>query len=691
LLSPKRAKERQQYVLHRMQENGYISPGELKSAGEETIRIYEEEDLNLKTAPYYVENIRRYLVEKYGEKSVYEEGLTVFTPVRPEVAIVARKSVREGLLAVDKRIGFRGPVTHLNSKEEQDAFADGVRKKAFEKKVRFKLWHPDGQLDLEGAARVAGIGSDQQLFEAGEFYEAVVSGFDPKRRVAFLRLGSVPVELPIEKMRWARPMKDEKNPNAPRPEPSQPSQILQKGDVVWVSPIAAEGGAGGGVRVVALEQKPAIQGALFSMDVSTGEVLSMVGGYDFEGSEFNRATQAARQPGSAFKPIIYASALERGFTPASVIVDSPIVFKNADGATSWKPNNYEEKFYGDTTFRQALIKSRNIPTVKIVQSVTVPYLIQYARRLGMNSQFNADLSISLGSGTLSLMDLTKIYALFPRLGRKIDPVLVSRLEDRSGRVLEEVTHQPMPSPDAIYAGIRSALAQEVMGPGGSGSGVGTAGTASGGEGSAHGGAAGGAASSLGGAGAAAASAGMASGSGVAGASRLFPSYPLAQDPNQVLDPRVAYVMTHLMKEVVSYGTGHEAKNLGRVAAGKTGTTNDSVDAWFMGFTPSVVTGVWVGYDNSKSLGSGETGARAALPIWLNFMKTAVQPYTDSDFSIPPGIVFASIDVNTGHLAAPNSSGAIKEAFIEGTQPTETKGSAQLDSEAQADFYREDRD
>jgi penicillin-binding protein 1A len=375
-------------------------------------------------------------------------------------------------------------------------------------------------------------------------------------------------------------------------------------------------------------------------------VLAMEGGFDYQQSEFNRAVQAQRQPGSAFKPIVYASALEKGYTPASIIVDSPIVYQDSD--SKWKPANFEEKFYGDTTFRQALIKSRNVPTIKIVQSIGVPYVIDYAKRLGFNSNFNNDLSISLGSNATSLLDITSVYALFPRMGRKIRPVFISQVADRDGKILEETRPAPLATPHVVSA-IPSPLP--------SGNEVATT---------------------------------SAPGAATGLVPISIPSYPPSDDPDQVLDPRVAYVMTNLMKEVVAYGTGHDAKALGRAAAGKTGTTSDCIDAWFMGFTPNVVTGVWVGFDNQKSIGRNETGARAALPIWLSFMKDAVKNYPDTDFIIPAGVTFASIDAQTGKLAPANSSRAIKEAFIEGTEPKQSADSSSGDSgETSGDFFKED--
>ena len=661
LLNPKRAKERQLYVLKRMYENKYITLSQMNDSAKQPLKIFHDEDLNGKYAPYLIEYVRKYLVEKYGEKATYEDGLTVVIPTSPELAKTAVNSLREGLLAVDKRIGYRGPVRHLNNSEEIEKFLEDERVSLIDRKIHFQLFLADGRIDSIEAMHFAGIQSDVDLIVPDETYQAVVTGFDNKRKVARVMMGSVRGELAIERMKWARKMKDDANAQMSRPEPQLPSQIFRRGDVILVR-LAKDGTSGPGKEIqVSLEQEPQIQGALLSMDVQTGHVLAMVGGFDFNQSEFNRAIQAMRQPGSAFKPIIYASALEKGFTPASIIVDSPIVFKDSDGTASWKPNNYESKFYGDTTFRQALIKSRNIPTVKIVQAVQVPYLIQYAKRLGMTGQFSPDLSIALGSGSISLLDLTKVFSLFPRLGRKVSPIFISKVLDRDGKLLEEVVPKPLPS-ILVSAGLRQSeepkVAESSPSPNPSPSAPEQA---------------------------------SESVSGQPKQKLDFSQYPLPEDPDQVLDPRVAYVMTHLMKEVVTFGTGHEAKNLGRLAAGKTGTTNESVDAWFMGFTPHIVTGVWVGYDSQRSIGPGETGARAALPIWLNYMKEAVKSYPDADFNVPSGIVFANIDSNTGKLAPANSSSAIREAFIEGTQPTEMGGASSESTETQTDFFKEDRE
>lgn len=635
LLNPVKAKERQRYVLRRMAENKFISQTEMMEAAAQPLQIYHDEEINLQYAPYWVEHIRRFLVEKYGEKAVYEDGLTVTLPTAAELAKAARRSLREGLEATDKRIGYRGSIKRLVSTAEIESTLKELRLSMIERRIQHQLLMPDGRLDPFEAMKAAGIRNEWELLETGQTYKAVVTSVDDRRKAAGILIGAVKAEIPIEHMKWAHPARDEKNPQAPRVEPRIPSKVLGKGDLILVRPLeASEKGV-----IAALDQEPQVQGALLSLDARTGAVIAMEGGYDFEKSEFNRATQAQRQPGSSFKPIIYAAALEKGYNPASVIQDSPIVYEDAESG-KWKPSNFEEKFYGDTTFRQALIKSRNVPTIKIVQAIQVPFVIDYARRLGFGGQLNPDLSISLGSGSATLLDLTRTYALFPRFGRKVSPRFYTTVVDRDGNVLEELKAEardpstsaiasasPTPEPSPLPPGARPAV--------------------------------------------------------------VIPQYPQPGDPDQVLDPRVAYVMTHLMKEVVTYGTGHAAQGLGRPAAGKTGTTNEYIDAWFMGFTSQVVTGVWVGFDNHRPIGSGETGARAALPIWLSYMREAMKPYPSEDFAVPSGVVFATIDPASGKLAPPNSSSAIKEAFIDGTQPTETSDKTGASPESQSEFFKED--
>jgi penicillin-binding protein 1A len=649
LLNPKRAKERQVYVLKRMRENGYITDAQMNEAVAEPVRVYEAEDINAKYAPYLAEYIRKYVMEKYGEKALYEDGLTITLPTTAETLLAAKKSVEEGLESVDKRGGYRGPLQHLKS-EEVEPLLEELRSKLVQRKLESQILTPDGKLDPNGAMKLAGFSSDDQLLGIGETYQAVVSElYDSKHSEAKkveVRIGKIRAILPFSKMKWARRVLDPKTPTAIGREPEQPSQVLKKDDLVLVKVLNIHDG----IVTVGLEQEPLVQGALLSVEAQTGYVLAMQGGYDFGKSEYNRAVQATRQPGSSFKPILYAAALEKGYTPASIIVDSPIVYSDGD-LGKWKPSNFEEKFYGDTTFRQALIHSRNVPTIKILQQVQIPFLIDYAKRLGITSPLPSDLSISLGSAGVTLLELTKVYSLFPRLGRRVEPIFFTKIADRDGKVLEE--HKPVPLP--VTPKVATAVASAAV-PAGQ-------------------------------------PAPVASVIPVAAGNQpvALPSYPPADDPDQLLDPRVAYVMSHLMKEVVTYGTGQEAQQLGRPAAGKTGTTSEYSDAWFMGFTPYVVTGTWVGYDNHRAIGPLETGARAALPFWLSYMRAVTPAYPADDFQVPPGIVFASIDQHTGRLVSPNSLKAIKEAFIEGTEPKDQsdgdKNSA--DDNSSGDFFKED--
>lgn len=629
-LNPKKAKERQAYVLRRMYENRYISKNEFDNAMIEKLKVHDSVDVNPKYSPYFMETIRRQIMEKYGDRALYEDGLQITVDVDPALMKVAGQAVREGLRAIDRRNGYRGPIKRLKKEEDLRKWIEQERVRLVMDELGYEVLMPDGTLDTLEAVKLAGLEQESDILRVDSIYQGAVVGFDAKAKTALLKVGIIDVEIPLTELSWAKSgVKD-------------PSQVLAKGDVVQLRVLKNEKGK----ITAALDQDTEIQGALFSMNVTTGQVLAIEGGFSYKKSEFNRAIQAQRQMGSAFKPMIFSSALEKGYNPASIIVDAPIVY-NDEETGKWKPSNFEEKFYGDTTFRQALIKSRNIPTIKIVQDVGVPYLIDFSKRIGIPSTLPNDLSISLGSGTISLLELTRAYAIFPRLGRRITPIFYSTIKDRDGKLLEENKPTPVKSIEEVMREIAAETPPPANTPD----------------------------------------------APTEEPALRMPTYPLQSDPDQVMDPRIAFVATHLMSEVVSYGTGHEAKQLGRPAAGKTGTTNDYLDAWFMGFTPTIVTGAWVGYDAAKPIGRGETGARAALPIWLDFMKEAVKNQPESEFQVPPGVVFASIHPQTGKLAPPNASYAIKEAFIEGTEPKEggsrsSTGTLQP-TRSTGDFLKED--
>ncbi|MFZ5569009.1 MAG: penicillin-binding protein 1A [Thermodesulfobacteriota bacterium] len=329
-------------------------------------------------------------------------------------------------------------------------------------------------------------------------------------------------------------------------------------------------------------QQPAPQAALLCLETETGHVKAMVGGNDFTNNQFNRAVQSRRQPGSAFKPIIYAAALDKGYTPATMILDTPIVFRDRAHDTTWKPKNYEGKFFGPTLFRDALEKSKNIVTIKILRDIGIDYTIRYARRLGIESNLTRDLSMALGSSGVSLLELVTAYSVFANEGYLVEPVFVTKIVDRDGNVMEEII----------------------------------------------------------------------------------------PERERVIEKSTAYIMTNLLEGVVKRGTGRRVLALNRPVAGKTGTTNKLHDAWFVGYTPGLVTGTWVGFDSERSLGAGETGARAASPIWLGFMKRVLADQPIEVFQVPEDVVFTQIDADTGKLPIPESTNTIFECFKQGTVPTE---------------------
>jgi penicillin-binding protein 1A len=385
----------------------------------------------------------------------------------------------------------------------------------------------------------------------------------------------------------------------------KPSDALAVGDVILVKVKGKKEGQD--LWAVALEQIPVAQSALMSIEAETGLVKAMIGGRDFRATQFNRAIQSRRQPGSAFKPVIYAAALDKEFedpekiyTPATVIVDSAIVFTDEERDFTWKPRNYKETFYGPTLFRKALVKSRNLVTIKILQDIGVDYAIEYATKLGIESTLSRDLSIALGSSGISLLELLRAYSVFANHGYLVEPIFILKVVDRDGNVLEE----------------------------------------------------------------------------------------MAPERRKVIEKSTAYIMTNLLEGVVKHGTGWRARELKRPAAGKTGTTNNLYDAWFVGYTPQFITGVWVGLDEEAPMGRGETGSRAASPIWLGFMQRVLADKPVKVFQPPEGIVFAKIDADTGLLPIAQSKNVIFECFKEGTVPTKyTKGPDEISEKE--DFFKKD--
>ena len=542
---PDRARKRQVYVLERMAEDGYVTEEEKKIALAASTQLKQAEDAE-KIAPYFTEHIRRYLQATYGSNVLYREGLEVYTSLNIDFQRAARDAVERGLRELDKRQGYRGPLNHL-PEEETEAFIEDMH-----------------------------VTTDDLV--EGNIIQAVVTGVDSEEKIVHLKAGTVEGVMTLDLMSWAR---------VPDPEVAyntvtvkDPADVLRRGDVAQVRILKISEDQ---PLEMALEQEPRVQGALLAMDPRTGKVKAMVGGRSYRKSEFNRSIQAKRQPGSAFKPFIFTAAFDKGMTPATIIMDTPIIYHDILKDSLWKPQNFSEKFYGPTTLRTALIKSRNLVTIKLLKEIGIDYAAEYAANMGITSPLTRDLSMALGTSGVTLLEMVRGYGIFANGGKRAQPIFITKIVDRSGNSVDENTPKV----------------------------------------------------------------------------------------EQVIDPGIAYITSHLLQEVIRGGTGWRVRALNRPVAGKTGTTNDLKDAWFMGFTPSLVAGVWVGFDDLKPLGKYETGSRAASPLFLYFMEKALDGTPVESFSPPEGVVFAKIDPETGLLAAPTSEKVIFECFLEGTEPTET--------------------
>ena len=585
--NPAAAKERRRYVLRRMEVEGMITKEEREAAAEQEVNVFPLDDVFRETAPFYVETVRRQVVDRYGNDRLLSDGLRVEMTMDLERQRAAQAALLKGLQEVDHRQGYYGPTAHLVGPEAQELAARLAR-----------VW-PRGEIRM------------------GEYCVGIVARVEDKAGVAEVRVGENQGLLPISGMRWAR----KPNPEVSYPEAliSRVSSALTVGDVVVLRRVERKELVGResaiaqgkpkdvpeGPLLFTLEQDPKLQGAMVSVDPWTAYVPAMVGGYDFEASEFNRAFQACRQPGSAFKPVVYSCAVEKlDFNPATILADAPLVYRDTD--SSWKPQNFGQDFKGDVTLRTALVNSMNIPAVRTYEALTAKFglavLPEWAKQLGLSTPVKLELGSALGSSCVNLWELTNVYALFARYGEKRLGGFVKRVLDRDGRVLED---------HADYRDPWLPLSERLAG-------------------------------------------------GVA---------EVLRPREQVMDERTAYILVRLLREVATVGTGAQAARLGKPAAGKTGTTNDSFDTWFMGFTHDLATGVWLGYDiNETPLGRYETGGHAALPIWLDYMTAALQGRDQPEFEAPAGVVDVRIDPDTGKAVAEGARG-IPEPFKQGTEPT----------------------
>lgn len=639
--NPQAAESRRRYVLGRMLSDGYIDQPtyETELALPPVIQDHPDRE-NLRDSGYFVEEVRRLLFDRLDSNVVLNQGLHIDTTLDIDLQRASRKAVQAGLVAHDRRNGYRGPirkVAKVDLPAELTNLAESNADLFITTEIEFDptrtaltrvdtdaLAAPDDRASTLAAStdpletNADRVDADASILYSRELpfdepLTGVVLEVDAEAQTARIGFGpDVSGEARLADVNWAR----KPNLKVGSVPVTKITTIFAVGDVATFKRLPdlkiSAGAANGKLRPLArvdIWQEPKAEGALLSIENSTGDVLAMIGGYDFARSEFNRAVQALRQPGSAFKPFIYGAALTRGYTPVSIVIDRPVVYTDPASGFVWAPNNYGRKFNGPMTMRDALKKSINNATVHLFRDLGVRYVIDYARRLGIRSPLSHDLSLALGTSSLTLLELTRAYAVYPRGGSRVIPRFIRSVTDRKGNeLIGEVPLGDIPPPV-----LKPFLAE--------------------GE-------------------------------------ERDEDYPDSEimPTMQLITPADAYLMSDLLRTVVQEGTGRNLRALGRPLGGKTGTTNGFSDAWFMGFSPEITTGVWVGNDNNDTLGWGETGGKTALPIWGEYMKIALAPYPRRDFEVPDKIEFQRIDRNSGLLADAHNQDAYFQPFLEGTAP-----------------------
>lgn len=565
--SADRAMERRNWVIDQMQANGYVTAAEGDEARAKPLGVNPKRSgTYLVAGEYFTEEVRREVIQRYGMTALYEGGLSVRSTLDPKLQVEARASLQKGLIDFDQARGYRGAIKTI------ELAGDWGK----------PLGEVPGYVDVP-EWRVAVVLSAQP--------DSISVGLQPSRGISGA-LGSDrdTGTIALADMKWALRVSVDGKARAVK----SADQVLSRGDVVFVEKNAE----GAGYR---LRQPPKVQGALVSMDPHTGRVLAMVGGFSYAQSEFNRATQAQRQPGSSFKPIVYAAALDNGYTPASVILDGPISIPNGTGGF-WEPKNYGGESAGPSTLRSGIEKSRNLMTVRLARDMGMDLVAQYAERFGVYDKLAQYLPMALGSGETTVLRMVAAYSVMANGGRSIEPSLIDRVQDRYGRTIYKHDSR----------GCEGCNVQTWENQ---------------------------------------------------------PEPELVDNREQVLDPMTAYQITSMMEGVVQRGTGYAVHTLGVPVAGKTGTTNDEKDAWFVGYTPDLVTGLYLGYDSPAPLGRGETGGGLAAPIFLEFMTKAIAGKPPVNFRVPEGMTMVSIDRKTG--MASSGAGSIMEAFKPGTGPSDS--------------------
>jgi len=565
-----RAIARRNWVIDRMVENGYVTEADGEAAKAQDLGVVVRKAGQTEfAANYFAEETRRQLSEMLGEDMLYAGGLSVRTSLDPKLQLYARKALMDGLVAYDTSRGWRGPVTQI------DVSGD---------------WG-------EGLAEIS------PLSDVPEWRLAAVLSVSENQAEIGLRTGLIPGTtrvgperatgvIPFEEMSWAKWATGERRGKSVK----DPSDVLTVGDVIYVEQIDGDGDR------YRLRQIPEVEGGFVAMDPHTGRVLAMVGGFSFAQSQFNRATQALRQPGSSFKPFVYAAALDSGYTPSSVVMDAPIAIDPGFGQPLWRPQNYSNKFYGPSTLRTGIEQSRNVMTVRLAQDMGMPLVAEYARRFGVYDDLAPYLPAALGSGETTVWRMVAGYSVFANGGRSVSPTLIDRIQNRFGETI--FRHE-----ERLCEGCE------------------------------------------------------------ADAWRGQDEPTIIDNRDQILDPMTAYQMVSMLEGVVLRGTAAKvSKAIDNPIAGKTGTTSDYRDAWFVGFTPNLVAGVYVGYDKPRSLGRGGTGGGLAAPIFIEFMKQALADAAPVPFPVPEGMTFVPINRKTGLATTAEGPNTILEAFKPGLGP-----------------------
>ncbi|NPV23335.1 penicillin-binding protein 1A [Bradyrhizobium aeschynomenes] len=572
-----RAIERRNYVVDRLLENGWIKQADADKARKDPLTIASRNTgAHIFAGEYFAEEVRRDIFERYGEKKLYEGGLSVRTTLDPKIQVMARKAMVAGLVRYDQEQGYRGPVSKLDISGDW-----GLKLAEIKSLSDISPWRMAVVLETsDQSARI---------------------GFQPPRELG----GAVSKErqtglITLDGVKWARAA----TPNGRGKVPTSVAQVLQPGDVIYADPLFKEGNPVEGQY--RLEQLPEVSGAMVAMDPNTGRVLAMVGGFSFDQSQFNRATQAYRQPGSSFKPIVYSSALDNGYTPSTQVVDAPIEIDQGQGGQVWRPDNFSNgKYLGPTTLRNALRLSLNTVTVRLAQDVGMPLISEYARRFGVYDELPNYLSYALGAGETTAMRMVTAYSMIANGGRRVKPTLIDRIQDRYGHTIFKHDARECRGCDAPDGWKNQSEPQ------------------------------------------------------------------LVDRREQVLDTMTAYQITSMLEGVVQAGTATVLREVGKPIAGKTGTTNEAKDAWFVGFSPDLAVAIYMGYDKPRPLGKGNaaTGGHLAAPIAKDFMKLALADKPATPFKIPAGIKLVRVDSKTGMRASPGDGGrTIMEAFKPGTAP-----------------------